>query len=215
MQRGFQHQVQAFGSLACGSVPGRKPLRGAEIPPGLCADKSATGPTRCLASPIRYSIGPANVFGAFRNSAVAARPTGQDGVLPQLKDTIRSLNNALLGALPRALVDRLVPNLRTIELPQGLVVFEVGDEIDQIYFPQNGMFSLRAVMRNGKAIETASVGREGVVGAMTGFGLCKSLVRVVVQLSMTVSKIAVTPFRRQSRIAIRFKRCAFVTTKCC
>lgn len=116
--------------------------------------------------------------------------------MPHLKKPTRSSNNALLGALPRALFDRFVPNLTTIELPQGLVLFEVGDEIDQIYFPQSGMLSLLAVMRNGKAIETATVGREGVVGAMAGFGFCKSLVRAVVQLSMTVSKIAATHFRK-------------------
>ena len=40
-----------------------------------------------------------------------------------------------------------------------------------IYFPSGGMFSLLAVMRDGKAIETATVGREGVIGAMAGLGL--------------------------------------------
>ena len=51
------------------------------------------------------------------------------------------------------------------------------------------MLSLLAVLRDGKAIETATVGREGVVGAMAGLGLYKSLVRAVVQLPMMVSKI--------------------------
>ena len=75
-------------------------------------------------------------------------------------------------------------------------MFEVGDEVDQIYFPQDGMLSLLAVMRDGRAIETATVGREGVVGAMAGFGPYKSLVRVVVQLPTSASKIAATHFHR-------------------
>ena len=51
------------------------------------------------------------------------------------------------------------------------------------------------MLRDGKAIETATVGREGVVGAMAGLGLYKSLVRVVVQMPVSVSKISATHFR--------------------
>ena len=75
------------------------------------------------------------------------------------------------------------------------MLFEAGDEVDQVYFPHYGMLSLLAVLRDGKAIETATVGREGVVGAMAGLGLYKSLVRVVVQMPVACSKIAATHFR--------------------
>ena len=105
------------------------------------------------------------------------------------------LDNRLLAALPRDPFDRLLPHLSTISLAQGIVLFEAGDEVDQIYFPHSGMLSLLAVLRDGKAIETATVGREGVVGAMAGLGLYKSLVRVVVQMPMACSKIAATHFR--------------------
>jgi CRP-like cAMP-binding protein len=47
-----------------------------------------------------------------------------------------------------------------------------------------------------KPIETATVGREGVVGAMAGLGLYTSLVRVVVQLPIGVSKISAAHFRK-------------------
>lgn len=106
------------------------------------------------------------------------------------------LDNKLLASLPRKEFDRLAPHLMTISLPQGTVVWEANDEVDQIYFPSKGMFSLLMVMRDGKAIETATIGREGVLGAMAGLGLYKSLVRVVVQLPTTANKIASAPFRR-------------------
>jgi len=105
------------------------------------------------------------------------------------------LDNTLLAALPRDHFDRLLPNLSTVVLQQGVVLYESGDEVDQVYFPQYGMLSLLAVLRDGKAIETATVGREGVVGAMAGLGLYKSLVRVVVQLPVACSRIAATHFR--------------------
>ena len=106
------------------------------------------------------------------------------------------LDNKLLASLPRDHFERLLPHLATVSLTQGEVLVEAGDEVDQVYFPHNGMFSLLAVMRDGKAIETATVGREGVIGAMAGLGLYTSLVRVVVQLPLTTSKIASSQFRK-------------------
>jgi CRP-like cAMP-binding protein len=105
------------------------------------------------------------------------------------------LDNILLAALPRDHFDGLLPNLSTVVLQQGIILYEAGDEVDQVYFPQYGMLSLLAVLRDGKAIEIATVGHEGVVGAMAGLGLYKSLVRVVVQLPVACSKIAATHFR--------------------
>jgi CRP-like cAMP-binding protein len=113
-----------------------------------------------------------------------------------IKKSGRPLNNKLLTALPRDQFDLLTPNLTTVSLQQAEVLAEPGDEFDHIYFPESGMLSLLAVLRDGKAIETATVGREGVVAAMAGLGLYKSLVRVVVQLPLMVSKIPATQFRK-------------------
>jgi CRP-like cAMP-binding protein len=106
------------------------------------------------------------------------------------------LDNKLLASLPPRDFGALAPHLTTSLLPQGQVVHEAGAEVDYVYFPHGGMFSLLAVMRDGKAIETATVGREGVVGAMAGLGLYRSQVRAMVQLPLPVSKIAAAVFRR-------------------
>ena len=108
----------------------------------------------------------------------------------------RPLDNKLLSSLAREPFDLLVPHLETVSLEQGTILVEVGEEFDHIYFPHYGMLSLLAVLKDGKAIETATVGREGVVGAMAGLGLYKSLVRVVVQLPVGASKIKATQFRK-------------------
>jgi CRP-like cAMP-binding protein len=110
----------------------------------------------------------------------------------------RPLDNKLLSALPRGQFDLLAPHLTTVSLSQGEMLVGAGDEFEHVYFPQNGMLSLLAVLQDGKAIETATVGREGVVGAMSGFGLYRSLVRVIVQLPMAVCKISATQFRKAS-----------------
>jgi CRP-like cAMP-binding protein len=115
------------------------------------------------------------------------------------------LANKLLAALPRNDFDALKAHLTVTSLKQGDVVYEAGAEVDHVYFPHSGMFSLLAVMRDGKAIETATVGREGVVGAMAGLGLYKSLVRVMVQLPLHASKIAAAPFRRVAAASIALR----------
>jgi CRP-like cAMP-binding protein len=108
----------------------------------------------------------------------------------------RPLDNKLLSSLPRAQLDLLAPHLTTVSMEQGTILLEAGEEFDTVYFPHYGMLSLLAVLKDGKAIETATVGREGVVGAMSGLGLYKSLVRVVVQLPLGVSKISAKEFRK-------------------
>jgi CRP-like cAMP-binding protein len=130
----------------------------------------------------------------FLSCGKTARPIGQE--IAVHSPTSSHLDNKLLAALPPSQLNLLVPFLSIVMLPQSAVVYETGDEVDQVYFGHNGMFSLLAVMRDGKAIETATVGREGVVGAMAGLGLYRSLVRVVVQLPLTASKIASTQFRK-------------------
>ena len=79
---------------------------------------------------------------------------------------------------------------------QGIVLFEPGDEVGHVYFPHDGMISLLAVMKNGEAVETATVGREGVVGAMAGLGPHRALVRAMVQIPMIASRITAPALRR-------------------
>lgn len=106
------------------------------------------------------------------------------------------LDNKLLSLLPRDQMDLIMPHMTTKQLPQGQVLLEAGEEFDQIYFPHSGMLSLLVVLRDGKAIEVATVGREGVVGAMAGLVLYKSSVRVVVQLAMAATRITAAQFRK-------------------
>ena len=57
------------------------------------------------------------------------------------------------------------------------------------------MISLLVVMRDGKAIETATVGREGVVGAMSSLDLHTSKVRAIAQLPMHASRLLASQLR--------------------
>jgi CRP-like cAMP-binding protein len=108
------------------------------------------------------------------------------------------LANKLLAALPSSDFRSLEDHLAVVTLAQGTVLFEADDEVDQVFFPLSGMISLLVVLKNGNAVETATVGREGVVGAMAGLGFYKSRVRGVIQLSSVVARISAVQFRKAS-----------------
>jgi CRP-like cAMP-binding protein len=106
------------------------------------------------------------------------------------------LRNKLLAKLSRDDFDLLAPHFLVEQLSQGTILAETSDEIDQVYFPLSGMISLVTVMKDGKAIETGTVGRDGMLGAAAGFGSYKSRVRSVVQVSMSSLRISAPLFRK-------------------
>src|SRR4051812_24781602 len=119
------------------------------------------------------------------------RPSGRDNSLPP-----DPFKNRLLAGLPRGDSDVLIQAGQVIELPQGTILGEPGQEVSDVYFPLAGMVSLVVVMRNGKALETATVGREGVISAMAGLGAHIPHVRSVVQVEHSSFRIPAVAFRR-------------------
>jgi CRP-like cAMP-binding protein len=103
--------------------------------------------------------------------------------------------NRLLAALAPTDLAPLSPHLKNHQLKQGDVIQEAGDPIKLVYFPLSGMISLLAVMEAGSGVETATVGREGVVGVMAGLGGRHATGRAVVQLEGVFSQIAVAQFQ--------------------
>lgn len=108
--------------------------------------------------------------------------------------------NRLLAMLPRSDYSDIAPLMTTISLGQGTVLHHPGDEVEQVWFPHEGMVSLLAIMADGRAVETATVGLEGVLGGMAGLGLHKALTRAVVQLPLVASRISAAAFRKAVRL---------------
>jgi CRP-like cAMP-binding protein len=101
--------------------------------------------------------------------------------------------NRLLVALTPEDHSLLAPHLAELSLKLGTLLQEAGKPVENIYFPHQGMASLLVMMSDGQGIETATVGSEGVVGAMSGFGVC-GFTRAVVQAPMVASSISTAHF---------------------
>lgn len=68
----------------------------------------------------------------------------------------------------------LLPELRVVSLTVNQVLYELGDQIDYVYFPIDSVVSGLAIMEDGTTIETSMVGREGLVGISTVLGSGRS-----------------------------------------
>ena len=78
--------------------------------------------------------------------------------------------NHLLASLPDADQRRLRPLLHAVTIKARQVLYTKGDPIEQVYFLTGGVCSLVAAMDDGRMAELATIGREGVVGFIAGFG---------------------------------------------
>ena len=74
-----------------------------------------------------------------------------------------------------------------------------------VYFPLSGMISLLSVMRDGKAVETAAIGREGALGVHCGFGILHTNSRAVVEIPGSSYRIPVGPFQKFIRDSERLR----------
>jgi CRP-like cAMP-binding protein len=72
--------------------------------------------------------------------------------------------NRLLAALKPADAERLRPHLEEVPLQRHQVLHEPHAEITRAYFPHDGIVSLVTVLANGPSVETAMIGRDGMVG---------------------------------------------------
>ena len=89
--------------------------------------------------------------------------------------------NQLLAALPDAEWQRWLPELQSVEMPLGQVLYESGNTLSHVYFPTTSIVSLLYVMQNGASAEIAVVGNEGIVGISLFMGGESTPSRAVVQ----------------------------------
>jgi len=78
--------------------------------------------------------------------------------------------NSILAALPKKDFERLLPDLKYVEMPLGWTMSESGDHVNYLHFPTSGIVSLIYVLEDGSSSEVALVGNEGLVGVSIFMG---------------------------------------------
>ena len=105
--------------------------------------------------------------------------------------------NSMLAALPRRLYQRLRRGLEPVKLEFGAILYEPGDTIRDVYFPNNSIVSLLTLVEGRLALEVGLVGREGMVGIPVALGIDVTPVRALVQGAGTAMRMNAARFRKE------------------
>ncbi|MBD1943506.1 Crp/Fnr family transcriptional regulator [Coleofasciculus sp. FACHB-712] len=87
-----------------------------------------------------------------------------------MSETSPQAVNRLLAALPDAEYQRLIPHLDHVSLPFKQVLYDVGEPIEYVYFPQRAIISFLSTMADGSMVEVGLVGNDGVTGIPAALG---------------------------------------------
>ena len=97
--------------------------------------------------------------------------------------------NRLLASLPAKIFAALQPHLKVVNLKRGDVLAEAGGSVKRVYFPHSGAISLVVEMSVGDMIETAMVGKDGVLNGASALDGKVSLNKGLVQLAGVASVV--------------------------
>jgi CRP-like cAMP-binding protein len=90
------------------------------------------------------------------------------------------IRNRLLAALPKKEYQRLLPDLEAVTLTFGDILFEPGDRLRHVYFPQNSVISLLFAVDDRELLEVGLIGNDGMAGLPVFMGVNKSRTRGLV-----------------------------------
>ncbi|MCM3869210.1 MAG: Crp/Fnr family transcriptional regulator [Pyrinomonadaceae bacterium] len=89
--------------------------------------------------------------------------------------------NRLLAALPVKEYRTLLPEMTEVTLTFGATIYEPGNTIQHVYFPNNSIISLLSKVTAHSTLEVGMVGNEGMAGLSVFMGIDKASTRGIVQ----------------------------------
>src|SRR5258706_3858020 len=120
-------------------------------------------------------------------TATQTRHRGAVAVSPHAVDWVKEIPmsslkhapplNDLLAALPRSDRQHLLARSTQVELTYADVLYESGERIRHVHFPNRGLISLLTPMHRRPSVEVCMVGREGMAGIPLFLGVDVSPMR--------------------------------------
>jgi CRP-like cAMP-binding protein len=130
--------------------------------------------------------------------------------------------NQILQALPAEELDRLTPLLEHVPLERRMVAYDPLQPISHVYFVETGVISVVSIMRDRTAIETATIGAEGVIGLPVYLGVDAVPEQAFVQVPGESLRLPSEAFRRvapelptMGRLLNRYAVCFFTLAAQC
>ena len=92
------------------------------------------------------------------------------------------MDNLWIAALDAADRKRIEPHLHERPFSQGQMLYDAGEAVDEVWFPMSGVVSLMTLVDEDRMIETAAIGREGLVGVTCGPLNARAASRAIAQV---------------------------------
>jgi CRP-like cAMP-binding protein len=105
------------------------------------------------------------------------------------------IQNHLLAALPGKVYKRLLPHLESVSLPLMEILYESGEPINDVYFPNEGLISLLVVMADGTPREVGLIGNEGMLGIAVALGRSTTPIRALIQMPGSAMRMKAVALR--------------------
>jgi len=119
--------------------------------------------------------------------------------------------NKLLSALPTQEYERLLPYMESVSLNFQQIIYAPNQSIDYVYFPNSGIISLVNITEDGRTIEAAMVGNEGMAGIPVFLGADRmpgqaisQVVGNALRMKADVFKYEVTPDTSLYNLLLRY-----------
>jgi CRP-like cAMP-binding protein len=97
--------------------------------------------------------------------------------------TGKPVENLILRSIPDHEYNLLREHLEPLNLAQQHILHEAGAKLEFAYFLNDGMASLVVLTRDGRSVEVAIVGKEGIVGTPLAVGLSRGPHRALMQIA--------------------------------
>ena len=110
------------------------------------------------------------------------------------------MKNRILKALPQKELRMIAPHLELVFLTRGTALYEPGEPIAHVYFPDEAIISYISGTADGETLEVCLIGNEGVVGIASILANSAAF-RAVVQVPGRAYTIRRDVLRKE------FKRC--------
>ena len=99
------------------------------------------------------------------------------------------IKNTILSSLPRRELIALEPLMERVPLGQGRIIEAPRQEIESVWFIEDGLTSIFIESDQHKSVEVGMVGYEGFVGSPVLNGVRQALTKTIVQISGTAWRI--------------------------
>jgi CRP-like cAMP-binding protein len=103
-----------------------------------------------------------------------------------------SIQNRIVASLPSKQYKEFLSNLQSVSLRLNQVIYEAGEPIRHVYFPNGAMISLVAAREGGtRTVEVGVIGEEGMLGTTAFLGNPVALNKALVQLAGTALRVRI------------------------